>query len=239
MRKIFQAAAMVAVSAAALLGAGAASASVNLITFEEPGLTAMGNTPGAAVSAGAQLSTQFLNTLGASFSSGAGYVAVVDHGFPTLTPTPPNLVGGTTADGRLDDSAPIRIAFFDPANTANQATTDHVKVLGDLFGLGSGTVTLNAYDRFGVLLGSVTDTDDKPLGMGPVLELDFAGIQSVTFSGTSGTVGFDNFEFDTVVTIGGLSAGAPEPAAWALMIAGFGLTGAALRRASRTAVAAA
>jgi hypothetical protein len=229
MRKTFKAMAFAAAAATALLGASAANASLNLITFEEPGLIAMGNSPGAAVSAGAQLSNQFLSTLGASFSSGAGFVAVVNHGFPSLTPTPPNLVGGTTADGRLDYSAPIRIAFFDPANTANQATTNHVKVLGDLFGLGSGTVTLNAYDRFGALLGTVSDTDDKPQGQGPVLELNFAGIQSVVFSGTSGTVGFDNFEFNSVTTVGGLSA-APEPAAWALMIAGFGLTGAALRR---------
>jgi hypothetical protein len=234
MRRTFQATLVAAAAATVLLGAGAASASVNTITFEEPGLIAMGNSPGAAVSLGAQLSNQFLGTLGASFSSGAGFVAVVNHGFPSLTPTPPNLVGGTTADGRLDYSAPIRIAFFDPANTANQAVTDHVKVLGDLFGLGSGTVTLNAYDRFGGLLGTVSDTDDKPLGQGPVLELNFAGIQFVTFSGTSGTVGFDNFQFDTVTAVG---TGAPEPAAWALMIAGFGLTGAALRRRRAAATA--
>jgi hypothetical protein len=225
MRMTFHVAALAAVSGALLLSAGAASASVNLITFEESGLTAMSNSPGAAVPLGAQLSNQFLGSLGASFSSGAGYVAVVDHGFPTLTPTPPNIIGGTSATGTLDYSAPISVSFFDPANTANAATTDHVKVLGDLFGLGSGTVTLNAFDRFGNLLGTVTDTDNKPLGQGPVLEFDMAGIHSVTFSGTSGTVGFDNFEFDTVT-----AAGVPEPAGWALMIAGFGLAGAALRR---------
>jgi hypothetical protein len=227
MRVTFNMAAIAAASGALLLSAGAASASVNLITFEEPGLTAMSNSVGAAVPVGAQLSNQFLGTLGASFSSGAGYAAVVNHGFPSLTPTPPNLIGGTTAAGTLDYTAAISVAFFDPANTANQATTDHVKVLGDLFGLGSGTVTLNAFDRFGNLLGSVTDTDNKPLGQGPVLEFDMAGIQSVSFSGTSGTVGFDNFEFDTVTPV---SAAVPEPASWALMIAGFGLAGAALRR---------
>lgn len=234
MRVTFNLAAVAAVSGTVLLGAGAASASVNLITFEEPALTAMSNSPGAAVPVGAQLSNQFLGTLGASFSSGAGYVAVVDHGFPTLTPTPPNIIGGTTAAGTLDYSAVITVSFFDPANTASQATTDHVKVLGDLFGLGSGTVTLNAFDRFGNLLGSVTDTDNKPLGQGPVLEFDMAGIQSVSFSGTSGTVGFDNFEFDTVTP---LAAAVPEPANWALMIAGFGLAGVALRRRRTPAAA--
>jgi len=231
MRMTFHSAAIAAVL---LLSAGAASAAVETITFEEPGLTAMVNSPGAVVPVGAQLSNQFLDTLGASFSSGSAFVAVVDHGFPSLTPSPPNIIGGTTADGRLDYSSLIRVAFFDPGNTANLATTDHVKVLGDLFGLGSGTATLNAYDRFGALLGSVTDSDNKPLGQGPVLQLDIAGIQSVTFSGTSGTVGFDNFEFDSVTPVAG---GVPEPAAWSLMIAGFGLAGAALRR-RRTVVAA-
>jgi hypothetical protein len=222
-----------AAAAALVLAAGAASASVTTITFEEPGLTAMSNSVGAAVPLGAQLSDQFLATLGASFSSGSDFVAVVDHGFPTLTPTPPNIIGGTSAAGNLDYSQAIRVAFFDPANTADKATTDHVKVLGDLFGLGSGTVTLNAFDRFGNLLGSTTDTDDKPLGQGPVLELDLAGIQSVSFSGTSGTVGFDNFEFGPLTAV----AGGPEPASWALMIGGFGLTGAALRRRRALATA--
>ena len=63
------------------------------------------------------------------------------------------------------------------------------------FGLGSGSVTLSAFDYLGNLLGSVTETDDKPEGSGPILTLNLTGIHSVTFSSTSGTVGFDNFQF--------------------------------------------
>jgi len=214
-------------AAAACLVATSAQAAVNLITFEEPVLTAMGNSPGAAVPVGAQLSDQFLGTLGVTFSSGAGYAAVAVHGHPTGTPTAPNILGGTNAFGGLDYGALITASFFDPANASNKATTDHVKVLGEWIGLGFGTVTLSAYDRFGVLLGQVSDTDDKPAGSGPVLELNLAGIQYVTFSGDTGTVGFDNFEFNTVRPV---SAGVPEPATWSLMIAGFGLLGASLRR---------
>ncbi len=213
--------------AAALMISGAAQASTNLITFEEPVLTAMGNSPGSAVPVGAQVSTQFLSTLGVSFSSNGGFAAVVDHGYPDLTPTPPNILGGTSAGGGLDYSAVITAAFFDPNNTSIFATTDHVRVLGDLYGLGSGTVTLTAYDQFGGVLGTISDNDNYPLGQGPVLQLNIAGIHSVAFSGTSGSVGFDNFEFNTVAAVG---AAVPEPAAWVLMIAGFGLTGAALRR---------
>jgi hypothetical protein len=54
---------------------------------------------------------------------------------------------------------------------------------------------LSAFDYLGNFLGSVTDTNNKPLGSGPILTLNFAGIHSVTFSSTSGTVGFDNFQF--------------------------------------------
>ena len=52
--------------------------------------------------------------------------------------------------------------------------------------------------------------------------LNAAGIRSVTFS-TNGQFGVDNFTFAE-------TGGVPEPTSWALMIGGFGLTGAALRR---------
>ena len=92
---------------ATLALAGQAHAAT-IITFEEAGLVAMGNSPGTVVPVGAQLSNQFLATNGVSFSSGAGYAAVVDHGqLPIYTPTPPNLIGGTTAGGNLDYSATI------------------------------------------------------------------------------------------------------------------------------------
>ena len=54
-----------------------------------------------------------------------------------------------------------------------------------------------------------------------VFTLSAAGIRSVTFSG--GQYGVDNFTFAATGSV-------PEPTSWALMIGGFGLTGAALRR---------
>ena len=213
-----------ALAAAVLTLAGQAQANT-LITFEEPALTAMANIPGSSVPLAAQLSTQFLSTLGVSFSSGAGYVAVVYHD-ATYTPSTPNVIGGTSLGGTLDYGAPINAAFFIGTTTA--ATTNYVRVLGDLIPLGSGTVTLSAFDLLGNLLGSVSDNDNYPLGQGPVLALSIAGIHSVSFSGTSQTVAFDNFEF------GDLSApsdgAVPEPSSWALMILGLGGTGAMLRR---------
>jgi hypothetical protein len=198
---------------AAMTVAGQTQAATTLITFEEVVVSAMINSPGSPVPSGAQLSTQYLATYGVSFNSGAGYAAVANHGFPLLTPTPPNLIGGTNADGTLNYAAPITASFFTTANTSIFATTNYVRVLGDLFGAGSGTVTLSAFDYLGNFLGSVTDTDNKPLGSGPVLTLNLAGIHSVNFSGTSGTVAFDNFEFGdlTAAPVPGPIVGAGLP----------------------------
>jgi hypothetical protein len=196
---------------AAMTVAGQAQAT--LITFEEAVLVAMGNSPGSAVPIGAQLSDQFLTTDGVLFTSGAGYAAVADHGYPNLTPTPPNIIGGTNANGTLNYAAPISASFFTTANPSILATTNSVSVLGDLFGQGSGSVTLSAFDYLGNFLGSVTDTDNKPLGSGPILTVNLAGIHSVTFSSTSGTVGFDNFQFGelTAAPVPGPIVGAGLP----------------------------
>ena len=59
-----------------------------------------------------------------------------------------------------------------------------------------------------------------------------AGTQTISISGASGALG----AYSGSLTFGGV----PEPKSWALMIVGFGLAGAAMRRraAKRTMVAA-
>ncbi|HEV2570009.1 PEPxxWA-CTERM sorting domain-containing protein [Sphingomonas sp.] len=208
---------------AAVLTLSAPAAANTLITFES--LPGMANTPGAAVPVGSRLSNQFLASDGVVFSSGAGYVAVVDH-VPgcgtTCTPTPPNVIGGTAANGTLSYGTPITASFFSTANTNVKATTNFVQVLGETFPDAS-TLTLEAYGVGGNLIGSVSVNEGNVFGTGATLSLSVAGIQSVRFYSNGGTVAFDNFEF------GDLSA-VPEPASWAMMIAGFGLAGAAARR---------
>lgn len=214
---------MIAVAAVTL----ASSAHANTtITFET--LPGMGNAPGAVVPSASQLSNQFLASDGVSFSSGAGYVAVVDHVSgcgASCTPTPPNIIGGVAADGRLSYSTPITASFFSTSDPSVMATTDFVRVLGDLRPLRSGTIFLEAYDRFGNLLLSTSAADDGPDGTGASLSLSIAGIHSVRFYSDNQTVGFDNFEFGELV-----ASAVPEPASWALMIAGFGLVGGTIRR---------
>ncbi|MBW8815460.1 MAG: FxDxF family PEP-CTERM protein [Caulobacterales bacterium] len=55
------------------------------------------------------------------------------------------------------------------------------------------------------------------------------GAQHLVITGTSG----GNGSYDGVIAFTPVTAGVPEPAAWALMIMGFGGTGAILRRRSR------
>ena len=209
---------------AAILILAAPAAANTLITFDS--LAAMSNSPGSAVPVTAQLSSQFLASDGVSFSSGAGYVAVVNHvpgcGNP-CTPTPDNIIGGTAANGTLSYNTPITAGFFTTANISVKATTGFVRVLGDKFPDGS-TGTLEAYGVAGNLLGSVSAVESGGIGNGIDLSLSLAGIQSVRFYSNGATIGWDNFEF------GDLAAVVPEPASWALMIAGFGLAGAAARR---------
>jgi hypothetical protein len=63
-----------------------------------------------------------------------------------------------------------------------------------------------------------------------VAQSDTVRVQFVGYSGSTsiGAPGLDDVSLS-------VTGGAPEPAAWALMIAGFGLTGAALRRRSAAA----
>jgi hypothetical protein len=57
--------------------------------------------------------------------------------------------------------------------------------------------------------------------------LAFGGLaKSIDFGGTANFVVYDNITFGSVNPGGGV----PEPAAWAMMLAGFGLVGGAMRR---------
>ena len=195
----------------------AAAHATTVITFEEMpnGLTAMVNSPGAAVPTDSQLTNQYLTSSGVSFTSLAGYAALVDHGIGNPTASIPNIIGGTTSDGRLDYDAPITISFFDVANTSVKAVTDAFKIQGDWFPLGSGQVFATAYDAGGNVLGSTSDTDNKVFGVsGPVLQFNIAGIHSVVISGDNGTVGFDQLEYGALTAV-------PEPGTWALLAGGL------------------
>lgn len=188
-----------------------------VITFEEmpSGLIAMGNFPGAAVPLSSQLTDQYFASNGVSFTSLAGYAALVNQGAGNPTASVPNIIGGTLANGVLDYDAPITITFFDSANNTVKATTDSFKIQGDWFGLGSGHAFATAYDTFGNVLGITSDTDDKPFAVaGAVLQFSIAGIHAVTIRGDNGTIGFDQLEFGALQPV-------PEAATGVLMLGGL------------------
>lgn len=217
---------------AALAGLAIAHAAPAAATtlFDFDSLTAMTNSPGSAVPLASQLSSQFLASDGVSFTSGAGYVAVVNHvpGCPTCTPSPFNIIAGTAANNTLNYGNPILAAFFSTANTSVKATTNFVRVLGDRVPLGLGTVILEGYDLTGNLVASISAADVGSIGTGVDLSLSVAGIHSVRFYSDNLTVGFDNFEFGALSTV-------PEPASWAMLVAGFGIVGAVMRRKAAVA----
>jgi PEP-CTERM motif len=190
-----------------------------VITFEESpnGLTAMVNSPGTAVPLASQLTTQYLASSGVSFTSLAGYAALVNHGAGNPTASIPNIIGGTASDGRLNYNDAITISFFDIANTSVKAVTDSFKIQGDWVPLGTGQVFATAFDADGNPLASTSDTDNKVFGVsGPVLQFSIAGIHSVVISGNNGTVGFDQLEYGTLLAV-------PEPGTWALLAVGLAL----------------
>ena len=181
-----------AVVGASLLLLSPSFAQNTVITFEEPGLTAMSNSPGVSVPVAARLADQHLASRGVRFSSTGGFCAVAVHG--GATPSVPNILGGTTAAGALAYAQPITIRFFDPADTTQPAVTDFFRVRGDLTPLNTGTGTVQAFAVDGRLLGSQTLPDVAP-GMTFTLAFTAPGMHRLVITETSGTVGWDNVEF--------------------------------------------
>jgi hypothetical protein len=192
-------------------------------------LPGMFNSPGSTVPIESQLSDGFLSTLGVSFSSASGYVAVVSHSpFPTVSV--PNVIGGVTAGGLQSYGTPIEFTFFDPANSTTKGVTNFVSIRGDQAPLAGATAAMEAFDIDGNSLG-FTSAPDSTGGL--TLSLAFPGIHSVRLtqnsasSGIDGTIGFDNLSFNTVTAV-------PAPAAvWLLSSGLLVLAGGRLRSRSR------
>jgi hypothetical protein len=79
-----------------------------------------------------------------------------------------------------NDIFPTVISFWDPSNPTTKATTDFVSVRGDLWGSNAFSVTLQAFDVNGLLIGSDTEWDQS----GPTLSIGVPGIHYVRFLGT-------------------------------------------------------
>jgi hypothetical protein len=183
-----------------------------------------------------------------SFNAGSGSLPAGFTTFQTFESTAPGTSIGTNAFVFADsvDGQAARPAFGSSGNFAAVRSG------------GSYTVNFAATNAFAFVLGSLDSFNTVTLRYADGSSQDYAGGQIindltfptgnqisgetngvVTYRVTSGpqltgvtfTSSGDSFELDNLATA------VPEPAAWALMIGGFGLMGLSARRRSRVAVA--
>ena len=162
----------------------------------------------------ARLSDQYQSTLGVTFSSSAGYVAVVNLGWGSAT-SGTNGIGGVTPDNILtyNRNYPVTAWFSDPSDPSIKVSTNYVSLRGDLWG-SAEFATLNGYDVDGNLVATTTvpDIGGATLTLTTLTPL----IHSVTFLGSSTNedgIAIDDFTFG--------SAAVPEPATVILLAAGL------------------
>lgn len=139
-----------------------------------------------------------------------------------------NGTGLTIYDGNQFDGGQVRILFDSAfAKTIRNFSFDI---------LGYNQQTLNVFDIDGnSLLNVVIEAVDGP-------PYDFADSKYTRFSvdSTNGIGGFSLLPFGAEYnfSIDDLAATVPEPGTWALMIGGFGLVGASMRRRREVAITA-
>jgi hypothetical protein len=156
---------------------------------------------GTAIAAQARLSDQLANR-GVIFSTGKGtdYVAVVPLGEGHAT-SGTNGISMASTDEEVTYSVPCYtvIKFVDPANPSVGAVTNFVSIRGD-FGGSTNTLTMQAFDINGILLG----TDSQPDVGGETVSLSLPGIHSVhivtTAEGDVGGIALDDLAFNTPVS---------------------------------------
>ncbi|MBO9574825.1 MAG: PEPxxWA-CTERM sorting domain-containing protein [Sphingobium sp.] len=141
----------------------------------------------------------------------------------------PALLGKVGAVGNNGTPfAPLRFSFSAPVD---QITFN----FGDIGGDDDSPVLIQAFSAGDVLLGSANDTYPAGLDTGKSLTLSFAGASYYIASSGSAQGNVNSLVWD-IGAITPAAGAVPEPASWALMIAGFGAMGGALR--SRRKVAA-
>lgn len=150
------------------------------------------------------------------FANGSVYVA--GSGVPLIGK---GVIGSQVNPININQFAPLRFSF-------NQTVNSITFNFGDAGGEDDTPVTIAAYNASNVLLGSFTDTYPSGFSTGKSATLTFAGASYyIASSGTQGNNANSIFWDITAVQFG---AAVPEPASWALMLIGFGMGGAALRR---------
>lgn len=194
-------------AAALLIGlsiSGAAAATV--INFDD-------------LAGGVVVTTQYA---GVTFSSSAGENVVTTAQAPPYQVSAPNFICSAPVAGGLDCANAINLDFAVGVSglSFNYTGADNI---GSTFGV--DVFTSHA------LTASLTFTNTNASNLfATLVDLSaYSNVTRISINGITdgGGLGFDDFSFAPG------DSGVPEPAAWSLMIAGFGLAGSALRRRSR------
>lgn len=201
------------VMAAAITFAGSASAEVTL-TFEGVGNLASVNDfynggTDSAGNSGANYGINFSsNSLGVIdlAAGGSGNTGNDPSGVTNLF-----FLSGSAATMNVAAGFDTGFSFYYAANfSATVVVYSGLNATGSILGTLNLSPTPNAYYEW------------APVGV------SFAGIaHSVDFGGSANYVAFDNITLGAAVPGDG---SVPEPATWAMMVSGFGATGATLRR---------
>lgn len=118
-----------------------------------------------------------------------------------------------------------RIDDVPPVNGSNSGTATLIGATGDLAGINLDGGCSNC---FAPIMGRAP---------GPFGGFSFTGITGSTTVSLDGSYEVDRISFTSQVQTG-FEGAVPEPASWAMLIAGFGLTGAAMRRRRLATIAA-
>jgi hypothetical protein len=191
-------------------------------------LIALAAVTAAVVSTSASAATSMDGTFAASIIGISSNTASIDLG-SVLTNTSLTIVGSATGD--LDGSTGTFLTVS-PFTATDGSAYSFTSTLGNFTGtlsdvLSAGPVSSRVLTAYA--LGTFT-----PAGS---FSSFVAGPASLTFSFTQNNANGAISGGFTMSTPPVAAPGVPEPAAWAMLIAGFGLTGAAMRR-RRIAVAA-
>ena len=216
--------ALATLAAAAM--ASSASASIITLTFEGVGNEVPvndfynGGTDGAGNS-GTNYGISFSRTsLGIidSDAGGTGNIANEPSGDTVLF-----FLSGGAATMNVAAGFQTGFSFFYSANGAA-----FVRVYDGLNATGNVLAQLDLASQFDT--GCTGDPNGQYCNWTPIGVLFEGTAFSVDFGGTANRVAFDNVTFGSDRPGGGGGGVIPEPATWAMMIAGFGLVGGAMRR---------
>ena len=179
---------------------------------------------------------------GVALGYSAGSLTVVD-GATTLTVTPDGnptgfifvtnpgvpLLGTKAVVGSQVN--PINSGQFSALRFTFSQLVDSVTFnFGDNGGDDDSPVTISAFSAGNVLLGSVTDTYPTGFNAGKSQTLNFLGVKYYIASSGSNQNNENSILWDISNFRVSVANAVPEPASWAMMLIGFGVVGATLRR---------